>query len=303
VNEPAPGLFDILTHWSFDLPWLVVIAAAAALYLRAATNPAAHRGRRPHARWKTFAYLAGIAALAIGVLSPLDHYGDHVLWLNFTSLLVITMIAPPLILLGSPLTLAFRVSSPRGRRRLRTFYRGAHTRVLTFPAVSWLLFAAATYIWQFTPLTDAAARHEPLRDLQQASLLAVSLLFWNPALCADPVRWRIPLPLRALYIFVEMTHKGLFGGMFLSMRHPMHDYFVTHAPSWAPGPMDDQRIAILVLWLGGNLIFLAVLIGLVVRWVQYEARSTARTDARLAAARAAATSRRAALDRVFEKPV
>jgi hypothetical protein len=67
--------------------------------------------------------------------------------------------------------------------------------------------------------------------------------------------------------------------------------------------MDDQRIAILVLWLGGNLIFLAVLIGLVVRWVQYEARSTARTDARLAAARAAATSRRAALDRVFEKPV
>jgi hypothetical protein len=67
--------------------------------------------------------------------------------------------------------------------------------------------------------------------------------------------------------------------------------------------MTDQRISILILWIGGNLIFLVALVGLVIRWVQYEARSTARTDARLAKARAAETSRRTALERVFQKPV
>src|SRR5438045_6998825 len=29
-----------------------------------------------------------------------------------------------------------------------------------------------------------------------------------PIFCADPLRWRMAYPLRALYVFVEMTHKG-----------------------------------------------------------------------------------------------
>jgi putative membrane protein len=303
VNDSAPVLSELLRQWSFDVVWLGAIGLAAVVYLRAALNPAAHRGHRPHQPWRSVSFAIGLVCLGIAVISPLEYYGNQFLWVDFTGFLVITMIVPPLILLGSPLTLAFRAGSPTARRRLRAIYRGPVAKLVTFPASSWLIFAAVTYLWQFTPLTDTAAHHAAVRDFQQFSLLAVGLLFWNPALCADPVRWRIPLPLRALYVFVEMTHKGLFGGMFLSMNHPMHRYFATHAPPWGPGPMTDQRMSILILWIGGNLIFLVALVGLVIRWVQYEARSTARTDARLAKARAAETSRRTALERVFQKPV
>ncbi|HMO96933.1 MAG TPA: cytochrome c oxidase assembly protein, partial [Tepidiformaceae bacterium] len=142
--------------------------------------------------------------------------------MNFTGFLVLTMIAPALILLGAPLTLAFRTASAPRRASLRRIYRSRLAAMITFPVFTWLLFAVVTYIWQFTALTDRAVENAFLRDAQQASSLAVGLLFWLPALAADPLRWRLAYPLRALYVFVEMTHKGLFGGMFLSMNNAMH---------------------------------------------------------------------------------
>jgi cytochrome c oxidase assembly factor CtaG len=219
--------------------------------------------------------LAALGVVFVAVCSPIDHYGRDILWVDFTGFLLLTMIAPPMLLLGAPLTLAFRASGKTGRKHLRRLYRCRFVAIVTFPVATWLLFAVATYLWQFTDLTDMAARHQSLRYLQQSSLLAVGLLFWNPAVAADPLRWRLPYPLRSLYVLVEMTHKGLFGGMFLSMTSVVHSDLAARAPAWAPAPLTDQRLAILILWIGGNL--------------RREAEARAK--------------RRAALDQVFQKPV
>ena len=213
------------------------------------------------------------------------------------------MIAPPLILLGSPVTLAFRALHSPGRRRLRAVLRSRAMKVLAFPVFAWLTFAVSTYLWQFTSLTDFAARNVFVRDLQQASLLLVGLCFWYPAICADPVPWRMAHPLRALYVFVEMTHKGLFGGMFLSASTPFHDRFAANLPAWAPGPMTDQRAAILILWIGGNMIFVVALIAILAAWARFEVRNAARIDVRLHRAREEQARKRAAMDRVFSKPI
>jgi len=303
MPESAPGIGELLSHFSWDLPWIAGLALVAWLYLRAFRRLSRSNPRIPHPAWKAASFISGIVVVAAAVLSPLEHWGNQLLWANFTGFLAITMLAPPLLLLGSPLTLAFRVSNPQGRGRLRQFYRGRVMAALTFPVVSWLLFAVATYLWQFTTLTDDAAANVFIRDAQQLSLLAVGLLFWMPALCTDPVRWRIPYPLRALYVFVEMTHKGLFGGMFLSMASAIHPGFAVGLPAWGPSAMTDQRMAILILWIGGNLIFLVALIGIIVRWVRYESRATARTDLQLEKARAAKRRHRAAIESVFHRPV
>jgi putative membrane protein len=303
MESSAPGLTEILRHFSFDIPWILLIIAPTVLYVVGVRRLNAQHPRVPHPAWKTALFLTGMVALALGVLSPIEYYGNQTLVMDFFGFLLITMVAPPLILLASPLTLAFRVSGKANRRRLRMAYRSRTAALLTFPVVSGLLFASVTYLWQFSALTDTAAHNDVVRDAQQFTLLVVSLIFWVPALCADPVRWRIGYPLRALYVFVEMTHKGLFGGMFLSMSHPVHTYIATHLPAYAPTGIEDQRNAILVLWLGGNVIFVGVLVGLVVRWVQYEMRATVRTDQRLAKANEAARRKRAALEQVFQKTV
>ncbi|MCC7366185.1 MAG: cytochrome c oxidase assembly protein [Dehalococcoidia bacterium] len=301
MDGDAPGFAEIMRHFSWDLPWLAGFALASVLYVRG--YRAAGRAGHPHPAWRLAAFHAGLAVALLSVLSPLEHYGNEVLWINFLGFLTLTMIAAPLILLGSPLTLAFRASGPRGRPRLRAFYRSRPLAAVTFPVASGLGFAVVTYVWQFTALTNVASQHVLVRDLQQVTLLLVSLAFWLPALAADPLRWRMPYPLRGLYVLVEMTHKSLFGGMFLATSSPFHRDFAARAPAWAPSAMMDQRMAILILWIGGNLIFLAVLIGLVNGWLRYERRHQQRVDRRLALEREAERRRRAALDKVFEKTV
>jgi putative membrane protein len=300
--EQAPGFSDVFSHFAFDPAWWLIIAAAGALYTVAWV-----RSRRlpccGHPAWKLAVFLAGLVALAVAVVSPLEYYGNQVLWLNFLGFLVLTMMAAPLLLLGSPLTLAFRVAGPGRRVALRRAYRSWPVTVATHPVASWLGFAVFTYAWQFSWLTDEAASNVFVRDTQQVTLLLVSLCFWTPALCADPLRWRMAYPLRALYVFVEMTHKGLFGGMFLSMNHAFHPGFAAGLPAWAPDPIDDQRLGILILWIGGNIIFIAALIGIIIGWMAYERRNTHRTDWRLRLQREAEARRRAALEQVFHKTV
>ena len=301
--EEAPSPGEFLWAFSFDAAWIVVLGVAALAYAEAFRRA---RGgpRQPHPIWKLVSFQGGVLLCALAVLSPLERYGNQVLWLNFLGFLLLTMVAPPLLLFGSPLTLAFRVCGGQKRRYLRSLYRGRVARLLTFPIFTWLAFAGLTYTWQFTRLTDEAAANGVVRDLQQASLLGVALLFWIPALAADPLAWRMPHTLRGLYLFVEMTHKGLFGGMFLSANDAFHAGYSANLPAWAGlSAIDDQRLAILVLWLGGNVIFIGALIGIIIRWVQYERRNAHRTDWRLGLEREALARREAALEQIFSRPL
>ncbi|GIW13591.1 MAG: hypothetical protein KatS3mg062_1030 [Tepidiforma sp.] len=287
-----------IAGWTLDPLWLPAAALAAALYLRAWRRAAGQ-----HPAWRLAAFLGGLLVTLAATVTPLEELGNRVLWVNFTGFLLLTMVAPPLLLLGAPLTLAFRVAGPSGRRRLRSLYRARPAAFLTFPVFTWLLFAVVTYLWQFTRLTDIAATSAPIRHLQLATLLLSGILFWMPALAVDPARWRLPYPLRALYVFVEMTHKALFGGMFLSMNTAMHAGFADRAPAWAPDPLTDQRIAIMILWLAGNMLFVAALAAIIVGWVRYEVRNQRRVDQRLALQRAAERRRRAALEQVFQRTI
>jgi putative copper resistance protein D len=281
--------------------WLCVIAIAGFTYI--STIRKAHAASHPPPAWKAWAFFAGLAATAAATASPIERLGNEVLWVDFLGFLLLTMVAAPLFVLSSPITLVFRAVGPVGRRRLRRFYRSRAVTLLSFPAITWLGFAAATYVWQFSPLTEFAAQNVFLRSLQLSTLLLVSLLFWWPALGCDPIRVRLNHPFRVFYVGVEMVHKGLFGGMFLSMTSPIHDHFARANVSWAPSPMTDQRIAILILWIGGNLIFVAALLMLVIQWTRYEARNTLRVDRRLEQRREAIRQRRAALDQVFDRGV
>jgi putative copper resistance protein D len=298
----APGVWEILSKFAVDPPWIVAVLAVGLGYALAVRR-ANTRPSRPQPIRSQLAFYLGLVLVLVAVLSPIEYWGNRLLWVNFLDFLILTMFAAPLIVFGAPLTVLFRAAGPVGRARLRWLYRRSFFSRFTFPIFTWLLFAALTYLWQFSGLTDLAARNVYVRDLQLATLLVASILFWMPALAVDPARWRLSHPLRFFYVMVEMGHKALFGGMFLALTAPVNDGFAANVPAWGPSPMTDQRLAIAVLWLGGNLFFLVTLAFITRQWMAFERRNSHRVDRRLALQRQAERERLTALEQVFQKGV
>ena len=293
----------MLSHWRFDPFWIILLLAAGWWYVSSLRKLEATNPRVPHPRWKMWSFLFSLVLIAIATMSPLQHYGNVFLSVTFIGFLVISMVAPIFFLIASPLTLAFRVSGKPARARLRWLYRNRVSTIISYPLFSWLAFAIVTYLWQFSKLTEWAIENGAVRDIELLTLFFVGILFYLPALCADPVRWRMIFPLRIFYVFVEVAHKALFGGMFTAMSSVFHPQMAAAMPDWGPSALFDQRLGVLLVSAVGNGIFITVIAFLVWRWVPYEARISARIDKRLEKERLAETRKQAAMEQIFRRGV
>ncbi|HEX5309252.1 MAG TPA: cytochrome c oxidase assembly protein [Solirubrobacteraceae bacterium] len=179
----APGLGS----WSFDPIAILALMAASYVYARmyrrarAATRP----GSIGAGHWAPYA--AGIATLAVALLSPLDAIGDR--WLlsaHMAQHVLLSDVAPALIVLGLrapvlPLGLsrpALRAVAPGGRF-------GRLLSQLTSPWVAIPLWATATWVWAIPAMFDFAAQHQLVHALEHATLFYTGLALWW--LIVDPL--------------------------------------------------------------------------------------------------------------------
>ena len=108
-------------------------------------------------------------------------------------------------MLGAPITLVLRASTPAVRRRwVLPVLHSRVVRVIGHPLVAWLLFTAVMWGSHLTPLFDAALENEWLHDVEHLLYLAVGLLFWWPVVGLDPSPYRMSYPARFLYLFLQM---------------------------------------------------------------------------------------------------
>ena len=126
------------------------------------------------------------------------------------------------------------------RRRLLAVLQSRIVHVLSFPVVAWVLFAAVNWGWHFSVLYDQALENQPLHYFQHATFLAAALLFWWPAIGADPSPWRLPHPVRLLYLFLAMPQNSFLGVALLSAPTVLYPHYVTNLRDWGPSPLEDQ---------------------------------------------------------------
>jgi putative copper resistance protein D len=173
------------------------------------------------------------------------------------------------------------------RRGLLTILHSRAVAVLTFPLLTWLLFAAVNWGWHFSALYDQALENAPLHYFQHGTFLVAALLFWWPVVGADPGRWRLPYPARLFYLFLAMPQNSFLGVALMSAPTVLFPHYLTNLRRWGPSAIADQNLGGIVMWVFGDLVFLAAMACVVAAWVRHEDRRTARLDARLDAEAAA----------------
>jgi putative membrane protein len=284
---PAPELPGVLLAWRFELLPLAGVAVATVAYLWAARRVGRRHRSNPPPRWRTAAFLSGMAAIVVALCSPIEAYEGQLFSVHMVQHMLLELVAAPLILLGAPVTLTLRVASPGVRRGLLAILHSRIVAVLTFPLLTWLLFAAVNWGWHFSTLYDDALENVPLHYLQHATFLIAALLFWWPVVGADPGRWRLRYPVRLFYLFLAMPQNSFLGVALMSAPAVLFPHYLTTLRPWGPSPLTDQNLGGIVMWVFGDLVFLIAMAAVVAAWVRHEDRRTARLDARLDAEAAA----------------
>lgn len=287
AEAPTPSFPSVLLEWRFDPTAIVPLVLVAALYAWAVRRvDAAHPGNR-HPAHRTWLFMAGLVAIAVALTSPIEAYEGLLFSVHMIQHMLLELVAAPLLLAGAPITLALRVSSPRVRRGLLAVLQSRVVHVISFPVIAWVLFAAVNWGWHFSTLYDQALENELLHYFQHATFLGAALLFWWPAIGADPSPWRLPHPMRLFYLFLAMPQNSFLGVALLQTSTVLYPHYVTNGRTWGPSPLEDQHLGGVLMWVMGDMAFLAGMAVVVALWVRHEERRTSRLDARLAADRAA----------------
>ena len=117
--------------------------------------------------WRTASWVAGCLSLFAVTGTWLNGYSMVLFSLHMAQHMVLSMVAPLLMLLGCPVTLALR-TLPRGKRLagvpralLLDALHSRVARVLSHPAFTLPLFLASLYAVYFTPVFDALWQRYP----------------------------------------------------------------------------------------------------------------------------------------------
>src|SRR5260221_10026036 len=149
-------------------------------------------------------------------------------------------------------------------------------RVLAFPVVSWSIFAAVIWGTHFSPLFERSLEDPIVHDLEHLLYLTAGLLFWWPAGALDPAPWRMPHPLRALYLFLQMPQNTFLALAIYSASTPLYAHYASLVRTWGPTVLADQQLAGGLMWVIGDLTFLSAILFVVVSWMRQEDRDAAR---------------------------
>ena len=287
----TPSLPGVLLEWSLDPQALAGIGLVALAYRWAVRRVAVAHPVNPHPAHRSWLFAGGLVAIGLALLSPIETYEGQLFSVHMVQHMLLELVAAPLLLAGAPITLALRTASPTWRRRMLAVLHSGVVRALAFPVVAWMLFAAVNWGWHFSVLYDDALESQLLHYVQHATFLGAALLFWWPVIGADPSPWRLPHPVRLLYLFLAMPQNSFLGVAIMSAGSVLYPHYVTNGRDWGPTPLEDQQLGGVFMWVGGDVIFLAAMAIVVVMWMRHEDRRTVRLDARLAADRSARAAR------------
>jgi putative membrane protein len=213
---------------------------------------------------------AGWLMLVLALASPLDGAGSYAFATHMVQHELLMIVAAPLLVLGRPLALWLWAFGPRWRLRIGAATRGSAVRAawgaLTAPMNAWLLHFAALWMWHVPACFQLALADNGMHALQHTSFLATALLFWWAVLGREGGAHGRGGAI--VYLFTTMMHTGALGALFTMSGTVWYPLYGNRAQLFGLGPMEDQQLGGLIMWIPGGLAYLAAGLVLCARWLR-----------------------------------
>jgi len=282
-------VYAVAILWSWHLEPAVTIGLVGAALAYCWMIGTIRRKSSRQLGGETSCFMGGLAIIGIALLSPIGFYSDRLLSVHMVEHLLLTMAAPPLLLLGAPLTLALQAASPKTRKRvLVPLLHSGGARFLSNPLLGWGMFAAVLWGSHFSGLYELALENGAVHDLEHTVYLSSALLFWRPVVARDPVPGRLSGPGRLFYLFLSMPVTAFLGLTIYGTDRLLYPHYAYATWALRLSPIGDQHLAGAIMWVSGMIVMLPALALVLFDWLDREEREAERIDRRLAPAEGAA---------------
>ena len=245
--------------WRLEPLLVAALAAVALLYVWGVA-----RRRRPWPALRTASFAAGLVALWVALASGADSRADTLLSAHMVQHMLLTLVAPPLLLAGAPVTLALSALPSGPRHSLGRVLRSRVLHWATFPPLALALFAAALVGTHVPAVYDLALRNPAAHVAEHALYLATALLYWAPLVGSEPLAHRPSPAARILWLLLAMPPMALVGVVLLTMDSVAYAPYADAARTLGGSAVADQHLAGTIMWIGGKLILVAAV--LVIGW-------------------------------------
>jgi putative membrane protein len=253
--------------WTLDPVLIVPLLLTLALFLvgwwrlsKRAANPHAHVGL----------FLAGWTVLTLSLISPLHEAGEQSFTMHMIEHELIMLVATFLLAASnSGGVLAWGLPRPL-RRALGGSWKSPLAslwRRLTEPVTATLVQAAVMWGWHAPILFDRALDSSGWHIAQHACFFLSSLLFWWAML--HPRGRSGGYGTSAACLFVTSLIGGALGALMSFSSSPWYaDYAAMGMTGIGLDPVDDQRLAGLIMWIPGGLVHGLAAIAMFYKWLK-----------------------------------
>lgn len=271
TDPTTPLTSSLLSAWQLDAVALTVLVLAGAAYL---TGVALVPLRSPGVVWplrRTLAFFAGLAVCVFATNGSIAVYDQVLFTAHMAGHLALVMVAPALLMWGRPIGLAL-ASAPEARRaRWQRRLQGPVVSVLSAPPVALAAYAVVIVGSHLTGLMDTIMRNGWAGQIEHLVYVLVGCQFFALVVGDEPLRWRLASPARWLLLAIAMAVDTFTGIVLMQGTTP-----IALLPSGlAVDALSDTRTGGAIMWFGGDAIMAAVMIGLVLRWLQAVDRAPA----------------------------
>jgi putative membrane protein len=225
-------------------------------------------------------FLGGTLFFFLSLNGPLHDLSDNFLFsAHMVQHLVITLIVPPLWLMGLPDWLV--------RPLLRVPGVRSTARVLALPLVAFAIYNVVFIGWHFPFLYNWALVQHNAHILQHVMFITASTIMWYPVVNPLPELQRMSTPVGLLYLAVFSIPMSIISAIITLADAPLYPWYEAAPRIFGISALDDQQLGGAIMWVPGMIVFWLAITIMFFRWSNREDREEAQQRERLAGSRAA----------------
>jgi len=224
-------------------------------------------GEKP-SKWRPFSYSVAVALIFVSLNGPLHELADEYLFsAHMIQHLLLTLLMPPLLLLGCPDWLL------RALIRRTVGFRVA--RFLVHPLLAFAMYNVVFAAWHLPVFYEMPMENHNIHIVEHLMFMVTAVIMWWPVVDPLPELSRIPVPMRLVYLFAQSIPMSIVSALIALSENVLYQFYARAPRVSGLSALQDQQLGGLIMWVPGSLVFWGAISIVYYLWAQEENREEA----------------------------